>query len=283
MQRTRSLLWSGFTALFIIMAMAAIPAYAETINCTPITSLPAVITAQGVYCLTGNLGTGMTTGNAIDIQANNVTLDLNGWKVGGQSAGFGTGAVGIRSNADNLTIKNGIVRGFYHGIYLIGRGAVVEDILADQNTHYGIYVGGVGALVRRNRVIDTGRSTIFPNSDAMGVYVLGAGSLIEKNFISGLTATGSGSEVGIYVSNNNCTVRGNVISDSAKPTGGGHSYGIYVGIYVWLKNASIIGNTVTNFNTGINFYAGATGTYSQNVAVGCDTPYSGGTAGSDND
>jgi hypothetical protein len=278
MQRTRGSLRSGLTALCIIMAMATIPAYAETINCTPITSLPAVISAQGVYCLTGNVGTGITSGNAIEITANNVTIDLNGWKVGGQSAGLGTLAAGIYSHMDNVAIKNGIVRGFFVGINLSGRGAVVEDILADQNTVVGISVQGLGAFVRCNRVIDTGHST-FTDEPAHGVFVSGEGSLVENNFISGLTATGKGHEWGIYVSAKNCTLRGNVISDAAKPTAGGTSYGIRTFAY----NASIVGNTVTNFNDGINFFQGATGTYSQNVVVACDHPYTGGTAGSDND
>jgi hypothetical protein len=281
MQRTRGSLWIGLMGLCIIMTMVTVPAYAETINCTPITSLPAVISAQGVYCLTGNVGTGMTTGNAILINANNVTIDLNGWKVGGQSAGLGTVAVGIRSAMDNVTIKNGIVRGFSSGIVLSGRGAVVEDILADQNTYVGIMTQGQGALVRRNRVIDTGGSTAYTDVAAVGVWADGDGSLVENNFISGLTATGTAAEDGIGVGGNNSTVHGNVISDGAKPTGIGSSTGIITGYQA--SNASIVENTVTNFNIGILFVSPATGTYSQNVAVGCDHPYSGGTAGSDND
>ena len=83
----------------LLLATLATSVQAETINCTPITSLPATIDAQGLYCLTGNLATGQTSGNAIIINANNVTLDLNGWKVGGQAAGSGTNAAGIYSAA----------------------------------------------------------------------------------------------------------------------------------------------------------------------------------------
>ena len=54
---------------------------------TAITSPPYVIATQGVYCLTGNLSTSITTGSAIEIQANNVTLDLNGFKLGELVAG----------------------------------------------------------------------------------------------------------------------------------------------------------------------------------------------------
>ena len=126
-----------FTACALLAVFFTLPARAETINCTPITSLPATIDTQGLHCLTGNLATSQTSGNAIEITANNVTLDLNGWKVGGQGAGAGTQAGGISSAAVNVTVRNGIVRGFSIGISLTGRGAVVRDMLVDQNTQYG--------------------------------------------------------------------------------------------------------------------------------------------------
>jgi hypothetical protein len=131
------------------------PAHAETQNCTAITSLPAVIAVQGVYCLIGDLTTGMTSGNAIDIQTNNVVLDLNGFKLGGLAAGPGTTTRGIHAaDRQNITIRNGTVRGFLYGIALTTTGAsqghVVEDIRADQNTYVGMAIDGSGNIVRHN-------------------------------------------------------------------------------------------------------------------------------------
>ena len=50
------------------LAIAALPgsAAAETINCTSLRSLPAVIDAQGTYCMTQDLATAITTGAAVD-------------------------------------------------------------------------------------------------------------------------------------------------------------------------------------------------------------------------
>src|SRR5438128_9796041 len=81
--------------ILLTLLLGAAPAHAETVNCTPITTLPTVITVQGIYCFTGHLSTAITTGNAIDIQTNNVILDLNGFKLGGLAAGPGTFAIGI--------------------------------------------------------------------------------------------------------------------------------------------------------------------------------------------
>src|SRR5262245_14832912 len=90
------------------LAMRAAPVGAETINCTPVTSVPAVITVQGIYCLTVDLSTAIASGSAIEIATNNVVLDLNGHKLGGLAAGTGTGALGVFAiGRQNITIKNG--------------------------------------------------------------------------------------------------------------------------------------------------------------------------------
>ena len=131
----------------VALSLGGARAGAETKNCTAIGTVPAVITVQGIYCFTDNLGTSTTSGNAIDIQTNNVVLDLNGFKLGGLAAGPGTLAQGIHAlNRQNITVKNGTVRGFYQGIVLEDAGAsqghVIEDIRADQNTVTGIAVFG---------------------------------------------------------------------------------------------------------------------------------------------
>src|SRR5436190_3292229 len=74
-----------------------IPAHAETFHTggTVIASLPAVITTQGVFCLTHDLTTAITSGTAIDIQVNNVTIDCNGCKIGGLAAGTSSTTRGI--------------------------------------------------------------------------------------------------------------------------------------------------------------------------------------------
>src|SRR4249920_3466180 len=74
-------------------------------NCTGfITSLPAVITTQGTWCLKQDLATTVTSGSAITINTNNVTIDCNDFKLGGLGAGLATLANGIYSlNRVNAT------------------------------------------------------------------------------------------------------------------------------------------------------------------------------------
>ena len=96
---------------------------------------------------------------------------------------------------------------------------------------------------------------------------------VSDNVVSGLTATGTGSEYGIDVISANNVVRGNVVSDTAPPSGGGTSYGI-------IQTQSIaVNNTVSNFGTGIN---NSGGIYAHNTIYSCTTNYIGGIAGAGN-
>src|SRR5688572_11288780 len=58
-------------------------------------SLPATIGSPGQWCLRRDLSTAQTSGAAITVAANNVTLDCNDFKLGGLSAGLDTLAHGM--------------------------------------------------------------------------------------------------------------------------------------------------------------------------------------------
>src|SRR4029079_11936992 len=72
-------------SICLLAGLFIAPVHAETYHTcgTVIASLPTVISTQGVYCLTHDLATNITAGKAIDIQTNNVTIDCNGYKIGG--------------------------------------------------------------------------------------------------------------------------------------------------------------------------------------------------------
>ena len=151
-----------------------------------IATLPAVIATQGTWCLQQDLATSMASGDAITISVNNVTIDCNGFKLGGLGAGPATTTTGIRAqNRSNATVRHCTIRGFGRGVGLTGTGGghVVEDNRLEGNTFVGIEVGGDGSVVRRNLVLDTGGSTITP-----GVTGVVAGEAVDvrDNIIDGL-------------------------------------------------------------------------------------------------
>ena len=248
-----------FASLPVLLALVlgAAPARAETVNCTAITALPAVITVQGIYCFTGDLATAMTGGAAIDIQTNNVVIDLNGFKLGGLAAGLGTQANGIfANNRQNITLKNGTIRGFFAGIALADSGSsqghVVEDIRADQNRYVGIEVDGSGNIVRNNQVVATGGTTILgANADAYGILVYGAGPRVLNNDVIHTVKQGTGTAWGIWF---------------GSTTGG-----------------LAVNNRITEADKGIEYIGASTGKYRDNLTFTVTTPFTGGTdAGNNN-
>src|SRR4249920_1444376 len=96
----------GFLAMLFFLCGPRLAHAAQSYdNCTGfITSLPATISTQGTWCLKQDLATAVTTGSAILINTNNVTIDCNDFKLGGLGAGLATLANGIYSlNRVNAT------------------------------------------------------------------------------------------------------------------------------------------------------------------------------------
>jgi hypothetical protein len=76
----------------------------------PISSLPFTITASGSYYLTGNLQFSATTGDAITINVNNVTIDLKGFTLSSTAAVTGN-AIAINGALRNIAVRNGVIAG----------------------------------------------------------------------------------------------------------------------------------------------------------------------------
>ncbi len=294
------------TLNLITLLLVAPAAWPETINCTPITTLPYVITVQGNYCFTGDLATAMTTGNAIEIQTNNVTIDMNGWKLGGLAAGAGTQSHGIYAyRRKNITIRNGTIRGFMVGVrlddvspYTTSQGHLIEDIRTDKNTYVGLSVQGRGSIVRRNQVVDTGGSTLV--IDAYGIILYGPGSRILNNDVNATVVTGSNKAYGLYIRNAvGAVVEGNRISDTKADIS--TAYGIFItsndvvvednriagngstafvfGIYIVVSNNVLVAsNRIISADYGIYFISGSTGKYMDNLTSNVTTPFTSGTA-----
>lgn len=190
-------------------------------NCNNfIESLPATIATQGVWCLRKDVSTGITSGNAIRITTNNVTIDCNGFKIGGLAGGDSTNATGIYAEGrQNITIRGCGIRGFHTGIEIAdGAGHLVEHNRLDYNRSVGIAFGrfniGFGqwfetdnSMIRHNQIFDTGGNV----SSVTGIFANGAD--IVDNTVSGLFTSGSGSTTGLFVLARHVRVSGNRIRD----------------------------------------------------------------------
>ncbi len=238
----------GALVVFSCLGCAGIVRAAESLDaCTgTITALPAVVTTPGIWCVTGNLASAAAAGNAIDIQADRVTLDCNDFTLDGTGAGLATQARGIYAlNRSQTRIRRCNVRGFHRAVSLSGgSGHLVEDNTFQGNTFQALNInasGGFGSTIRRNRVLDTGGSTI--SAPAFGIVTYGVAD-IRENIVMGVTARvgGNGSAYGIYdVNNTDGSIGGNHVTGLVKD-GTGQALGI------WNDNAgrvSIVGNRLS--------------------------------------
>lgn len=210
--------------LLPLLALAAAvpgPVRAETQLCTKIMSLPAVISAQGSYCLGKDLSTSISEGAAIEINANNVTLDCNGYKLGGLAGGPSSTAIGILSTeVQNTVIRNCNLRGFGSAIEVVSLaspypgGHIVERNRLDGANQQAITVFGTASVVRENVILDTGSGAV-----AIAIRVEGTVDVIG-NLVDGVTTTGAEATeaYGIYtLTNTRATIEDNRIRNLASP------------------------------------------------------------------
>jgi parallel beta-helix repeat protein len=252
---------------------------------TAITSLPYTISTSGSYYLTGNLS---STGNGITVNADNVTIDFNGFTISGLGKGTGLGYGIFMESKKNVEIKNGSIKNFgAHGIYEIsdingighrimrmrvldnggtgillnGQSHLVHECTASGNSTYGIYAGG-GSTVSSNMA--TGNST----------YGIGAseGSTITGNTVRGNSGNGIYAGEGSTVSGNAAIGNGKdgIHADSGFTVSGNTAYGnAENGIYAG-EGSTITGNTVGgNRENGI--YAEVGSTVKNNTAYNNNT------------
>jgi hypothetical protein len=257
------------TALLLLAgALAApTPARAETFNTCAgfITAVPAVITTQGVWCMNKDLATAITSGNAITINTNNVTIDCNDFKLGGLAAGDGSRAIGIYAlNRQNATVRHCNVRGFFTGISLggipfeqTGGGHLVEDNRLDNNLYIGIGVEGDNNRVRRNAVYDTGGAT----GEATGYGIFASANLVD-NIVSGVFADAAdGTLYGIQSIAMGAEVRGNTVSGFDKTARQGGAINQARGIAVGGAFSRLSGNQIVGDRSDIGDPVSGNGIY----------------------
>jgi hypothetical protein len=272
----RALLITVTVSLTVLLNPTSAHAAQSYDNCTGfITSLPATITTQGTWCLNADLTTAITSGNAITVAANNVTIDCNNFKLGGLAAGAATQTTGILAyTQDNLTIRRCNIRGFQFGTSTgQGSGHLIEDNRFDSNTQVGLNVQTNRSIIRRNLVIATGGniSSIF----FFGIYTYYSVDVLD-NTVNGVTASGTNADAYGIVSANNPdgSISGNRVRGVVK-TGTGTANGInnYSAGRITMRNNDVVGDGSAG---GIGLSCGsAQGRTTGNVIGGFATAISG--------
>jgi hypothetical protein len=191
---------------------------------------PVTISVSGSYRLSSNLTVPDSNTNAIDITADNVTIDLNGFSIigpvvcsgpGGESPvtscspnGTGIGVNNVFGAARNITVRNGDIHGMGQSGMSLYVGSLVEKVNVSNNGTIGIIVGQASkvssCVVTRNGstgidALDGGvisGNTLYENGHG-GIQAV-CPSLIEGNtaLFNGAFNVGFGSGSGCVVVNN---------------------------------------------------------------------------------
>ncbi len=263
---------------------------------TPISALPFTISTPGSYYVTGNL-TGVANQPGIVINADDVTLDLNGFELIGVAGAAANGVrVGSGTSRTNATIRNGTLRGWTGagvgaqntgnflmrvenvrvlscggGGIVLGDGGVATDCVAYGNTLHGIS-GGVACRVSRCL---SSASIASGDGIHLGDNAVATDCVTYSNAGDGIQVGTVGSIAGCVSSNNTAhgfNVSTNVVfANCAANTNGGSGF---VGVASsTLTNCGAVSNTsngyalgtgsaLTNcsasFNTGIGISTGDT-------------------------
>jgi len=131
--------------------------------------LPVQIQNSGSYRLTGNLTTGSVNQTLVDVNANNVTIDLNGFSLSGPVTCSGTSLScsasgsgdGIDANsAENVTIRNGAITGMGDDGIRVSVGAYIEDLIVAENAGVGVEALSSGSVLRRLSVRENGSNGV---------------------------------------------------------------------------------------------------------------------------
>ena len=178
-----------------------------------------LITAPGSYYLTTNI-IGVSSESGIEIEANDVTLDLNGFSMTGPpTANFG---ILVFSGYTNTVIRNGIINGWNSinedifsegnditiedisvsgagtGIACLGVGGVIRGCTASLNGEYGIYLGGPGYLVYGNTCFG---DNAIDEANGAAILINGSNNRIENNFVTGSGPAGYGIAINTGITN----------------------------------------------------------------------------------
>ena len=92
---------------FLSVGFSAKAQASNTDKCIALTSAPVTISTPGVYCLTANiiLPNTFTSGIAIAVANDNVTIDLGGNALSDLAAGTGTQAIGVGALGSQATSR----------------------------------------------------------------------------------------------------------------------------------------------------------------------------------
>lgn len=265
-----SLLALGSTLTFLAFCMAEDPdpgipsGPVLKSDAQPIPNLPYTISEPGSYCLTQNLIHTDENTNAIEINADNVTIDLGGYSIIGPTAAHNETCSGIyMDGCKNVEIRNGTITNFpNNGIFEADTGVVSEasghrviDVRVTLIGAHGIILSGFNHMVRDCTVTQTQINL----EQGFGAITCGSMSAVIGNVVSENNIVGIRAGLGCMIRDNtlaNCNY-GIIPEDGCSVINNIISFMTMDGIWIRdVEGCLIKGNTLRgNQRNGINVEA----------------------------
>lgn len=221
-------------------------------------------------------------GDALEIADDHVTVDLNGHKLIGPDDTY----AGIDGNGefDDLTVKDGTIKGFGYSIVLTrNRGVTLSHLkikLEENNEHYGVYGGELPHLHASHLVIDNALYAFYiysskkdtrlshsrvTGSDPGDTYAVYIGTASDSNYTGVVDdVQANGALYGFYLYGPSTGFK---LTDSVANNGGD---GFYISNAQDQREYTLSDNTA-NGNVGYGFYAARNTAGSGNTATGNGT------------
>jgi hypothetical protein len=259
---------------------------------TPISSAPYTITQPGSYYLTANIA--INFGRAIQIEANNVKLDLNGFTISStdpSAMSYGI-YIGPISQVTNVTIINGFISsgitndgvgdfggsGFSYGIYGNSFNVQVKNVAVYGCLNDGIGLNFNSTVVEACAVNAAGGNGIYANSVSdstavncgnSGIYAYTANNCYGRGYYLGIEANAAANCYGSGVIQDGLYANG-----TAENCYGASSTGVGLGAVIASNcygfSSSSYGIFVDNANNCYGTCGGSGyGLYADVVATGC--------------
>ncbi|MDG6347721.1 right-handed parallel beta-helix repeat-containing protein [Luteimonas sp. 8-5] len=260
-------------AAIVLLAGAAMPALAADggDGCDHyITALPIEVSSPGTWCLASDLASDPADKDSIWgvwVRADDVTIDCRGHLMDGTGTQYpGRSAVlsmGGDGQHDRTVVRNCRLRGYTEGVSLEGNGHRVEGLLATDILITGIAIFGNRAVVRGNRIIETG---------GQGIAVWGSGDVLDNVIRGFVNYKHSDAAEGIVMqSSTSGTVKGNRIvlaQSGVEPPRVGSGIKLNSAADVVVRDNVII-STEPGRSLDCNYYVGSSANHViDNVGIG---------------
>ena len=180
---------ASLAAVVVLVLVVVVAPEATGGGGTPITSCGQTLTTSAV--LTQNLN---CTGSGVIVGASGITIDLKGFTLRGDGSGSHHGIDTQMGGFDGLTVKNGAIVNFNHGIdargdsdnvsvsqvlisgndtgiWLEGDFAKIQSVTASGNDYHGIRIAGDAGLLKANTTNDNGSPGGTSDGGGSGIYV----------------------------------------------------------------------------------------------------------------